>query len=137
MDRPHPMSAPTPTDFELDAALARALRPPSLPADFHARLRAGIARDPEDLRREQRQDVEGEWRALRAELRRARLQMGLGALGALAAAVWAPAATLHAVMPWAEAAFGELGAPFLSVVGAVVGLCLAGAAASGRWRLVE
>jgi hypothetical protein len=131
------MNASTPSELALDAALARALRPPTLPADFHARLRAGIARDPEELRREQCQNVEGEWRELRAELRRSRLQMGLGALGALTAAIWAPASTLHAVMPWAEAAFGELGAPLLAVGGTIVGLCLAGAAASGRWRLVE
>jgi hypothetical protein len=83
----------------LDAALRRELRAPELPAGFHERLRAAIARAPQLDHERLRREIEREQREALAALREGYVRLsrevfialvgGACVLGA-AAAVWLP-----------------------------------------------
>lgn len=113
-------------DEMLDAALARALPPPELPADFRARLSAAIARETElgaanlaarpRLEREQRQRL--------AELEAGYLRLRRRTLGTLIGGAFAAGAAVAVAMPWLTATFGGNAMLVLSVLGAAIGLTI-------------
>jgi hypothetical protein len=126
-------------DEKLDAALARALVPPELPADFRARLTtaltreaalgaAGLAGRPR-LEREQRERL--------AELEAGYMRLRRRTLGSLIGGAFAAGAAVAVAMPWLQSTFGPNAMLVLSALGAVAGLAIGTASWLGRVGLPQ
>jgi hypothetical protein len=124
----------------LDAALAAALIPPALPADFDRRLAAALQGDPAP---------EGEWgRAARAALERERrerlaelesdyVRLRWRTLGTLIGVAFAAGAALTLAMPWLQRAFGTNLPYVLTGGGALVCLALVATSVGGGRGLLR
>jgi hypothetical protein len=110
----------------LDAALARALPPPELPAGFHARLTAAIAResDREALSPQQRARLEREQRQRLAEFEAGFVRLRHRTLSTLIGGAFAAGAAVAIAMPWARATFGPNAMLVLASIGTAVGLAI-------------
>jgi hypothetical protein len=119
----------------LDVALSRALRPPTVSADFRARLKSTIAAasavDVATLRRALQAEQEKRLAALRSDfvhIRRGMLALGLGAAFVAGAAAMAAA-------PWLEKTLGANGRLLIPGAFAVAGLWVGWLAVSKREAL--
>jgi hypothetical protein len=126
-------------DRALDAALARALPPPQLPADFRARLSAAIAREAaaEVPHAQQRARLEREQLARLAEFEAGYLRLRRRTLGTLIGGAFAAGAAVAVAMPWLKATFGPNALLVLAAVGAVVGIAIGVSAWVGRAGLPQ
>jgi hypothetical protein len=133
------MSEPMhPDDFQpLDAALARALPPPALPAGFQVRLQAALTRDASDAdgRAASRAHAQREQRQRLAELDADYLSLRRRTLGTLIGGAFAAGAAVAVAFPWLQASFGTNAIYVLASVGALVGLGIGTASWIGRVRL--
>ncbi len=121
-------------DELLDAALARALPPPELPADFRAQLNAAIAREAAlgaasitarpRLEREQRERL--------AEFEAGYMRLRRRTLGTLIGGAFAAGAAVAVALPWLQSTFGPNAMLVLPALGALVGLAIGTAAWLGR-----
>ena len=126
-----------PLDPALDAALARALIAPTLPAGFAMRLQAAVARQAPsaDERALSRALAQREQRARMAELDADYLRLRRRTLGTLIGAAFAAGAAVAVALPWLQASFGPNAIYVLASVGAVIGLGIGTASWIGRLRL--
>jgi hypothetical protein len=110
----------------LDAALARALPPPELPADFRAGLVAAVAResDHEALGAQTRLRLQREERAQLIEFEAGFVRLRRRTLGTLIGAAFAAGAAVAIAMPWARANFGPNAMLVLASIGTAVGLAI-------------
>ena len=110
----------------LDAALAIALGPPELPADFRARLNAAIAResDREALSPQLRARLEREQRQRLLEFEAGFVRLRRRTLGTLIGGAFAAGAAVAIAMPWARATFGPNAMLVLASIGAAVGVAI-------------
>jgi hypothetical protein len=111
----------------VDAALARALAAPELPADFRARLTAAIAResDREALSPQLRARLEREESQRLVEFEAGLVRLRRRTLGTLIGGAFAAGAAAAIAMPWARAHFGPNAILVLASIGAAVGLAIA------------
>ena len=126
-----------PLDAAVDAALARALSPPALPAGFQMRLQAALAQqasgaDQRALSRAQAQREQ--WQQL-ATLDADYLRLRRRTLGTLIGGAFAAGAAVAVAFPWLEASFGPNAIFVLAALGALVGLGIGTASWIGRLRL--
>jgi hypothetical protein len=126
-----------PLEGALDAALARALSPPALPAGFQIRLQATLARVAigADQRALSRAQAQGEQRQRMAELDADYLRLRRRTLGTLIGGAFAAGAAVAVALPWLQASFGPNAFYVLASVGALVGLAIGTASWIGRLRL--
>jgi len=131
--------ADDPLQAALDAALARALRPPALPMDFSARVRAALARmqTTGDSRMAHRAQAEREQRERMAALDADYLRLRRRTLGTLIGGAFAAGAAVAVAFPWLQAHFGALAIYLLAGVGALVGIGIGSASWIGRLPLVS
>jgi hypothetical protein len=109
----------------LDAALSKALQAPPLPADFHNRLNAAIARMPEsDAIQTLRARLEREHRQQLAELDASYVRMRRRTLTALIAGAFAAGGVAAALLPWLTEMLGPAALFVLAVLGALAGLAI-------------
>lgn len=110
----------------LDAALAIALAPPELPADFRARLSAAIAResDREALSPQMRARLEREQSERLLEFEAGFVRLRRRTLGTLIGAAFAAGAAVAIATPWARATFGSNAMLVLASIGAAVGVAI-------------
>ena len=125
-----------PLDTVLDAALARALIAPVLPAGFPLRLQAALSRQASgaEERAHSRVLAQREQRARMAELDADYLQLRRRTLGTLIGGAFAAGAAVAVAFPWLQASFGANGIYVLAGLGAVVGLGIGTASWIGRLR---
>lgn len=121
----------------LDAALARALPAPVLPAGFHARLQRALRHGVADLVDDEalgelRERLEREQRQRLAQLQGVYVRLRQRTLAALFGGAFAAGAAAALVMPWLLRHFGADGPVILAAAGAVVGLAVGFAAWSAR-----
>jgi hypothetical protein len=126
-----------PLDAAVDAALARALSPPALPAGFQIRLQATLAQqacgaDQRALSRAQAQREQ--WQHL-AALDADYLRLRRRTLGTLIGGAFAAGAAVAVAFPWLQASFGPNAIYVLAALGALVGLGIGTASWIGRVRL--
>jgi hypothetical protein len=108
----------------LDAALARALVAPELPAAFRAQLRAAVARStPADLSR-LRAVAEREHAAQLADLHNGYVRLRQRTLGTLIGAAFAAGLLINFALPWIMANYGSTGVQLLPAIGVAIGLGL-------------
>jgi hypothetical protein len=108
----------------LDAALARALVAPELPATFREQLRAAVARStPADLPR-LRAAAEREHAARLADLHRGYVRLRQRTLGTLIGAAFAAGLLVNFALPWINAHYGSTGVYALPAIGVAIGLAL-------------
>lgn len=108
----------------LDAALARALVAPELPAAFRAQLRAAVVRStPADLAR-LRAAAEREHAARLAELHSGYVRLRQRTLGTLIGAAFAAGLLVNFALPWIKAHYGSNGVYALPAIGVAIGLAL-------------
>ena len=126
-------------DRALDAALARALPPPELPADFRARLTAAIAREAagEVPHVQQRARLEREQLERLQEFEAGYLRLRRRTLGTLIGGAFAAGAAVTVAMPWLKSTFGPNALLVLAAVGAVVGIAIGVSAWVGRAGLPQ
>jgi hypothetical protein len=125
-----------PLHSALDAALARALSPPQLPAGFQLRLQAALARVPAgEERAVNRALAQREQRQRMAELDADYLRLRRRTLGTLIGGAFAAGAAVAVALPWLQASFGPNAIYMLSALGALVGLAIGTASWIGRLRL--
>jgi hypothetical protein len=121
----------------LDAALARALAPPALPASFHARLQAALVREQAGVgdRAASRARAQHEQRERMAELDADYLRLRRRTLGTLIGGAFAAGAAVAVALPWLQASFGPAAIYVLASVGALVGIGIGTASWIGRLRI--
>jgi hypothetical protein len=126
-----------PLDTALDAALARALIAPALPAGFPMRLQAALSRQPQgaDERALSRALAQRDQHERMAELDADYLQLRRRTLGTLIGGAFAAGAAVAVAFPWLQANFGANAIYVLAGLGAVVGLGIGSASWIGRLRL--
>lgn len=110
----------------LDAALARALTAPELPAGFRQQLRAAAARAGEAgaSRAQLRAAAEREHAAQLADLRSGYVRLRQRTLGTLIGAAFAVGLLVNFALPWIKAHYGNGGVFALPAIGAAIGLAL-------------
>ena len=126
-----------PLDAAVDAALARALSPPALPAGFQMRLQAALAQqasgaDQRALSRAQAQREQ--WHQL-ATLDADYLRLRRRTLGTLIGGAFAAGAAVAVALPWLQASVGPNAIYVLAGLGALIGLGIGTASWIGRVRL--
>ena len=123
-----------PPDAALDAALARALAPPALPAGFQLRLQAALARQASgtEQRAARRAQAQREERQHLAELDADYLRLRRRTLGTLIGGAFAAGAAVAVVLPWFKSIFGPNAMLALAALGAVVGLAIGTASRMAR-----
>jgi hypothetical protein len=110
----------------LEAALTRALRPPSLPADFHQRLQQMLARAAADpVTDEIRSRLERERLEQLAALEAGYLRLRRRTLGTLVGGAFAAGAGVALALPWLRASFGPDTPLILASLGGAIGLVIA------------
>jgi hypothetical protein len=115
-----------PRDRALERALARALRAPPLPADFHQRLAQTLARTAADPVTDQmRAQLERERREQLAALEAGYLRVRRRTLGTLVGGAFASGAGVALALPWLRASFGQDTPLILASLGGVIGLAIA------------
>jgi hypothetical protein len=126
-----------PLDDALDAALARALVAPVLPAGFPMRLQAALAREAvgADERALSRALAQREQRQRMAEMDADYLRLRRRTLGTLIGGAFAAGAAVAVAFPWLQANFGPNAIYLLTGLGALVGLGIGGASWIARMRL--
>jgi hypothetical protein len=125
-----------PLDAALDAALARALPPPQLPAGFQLRLQAAVARLPAgEERAVNRALAQREQRQRMAALDADYLRLRRRTLGTLIGGAFAAGAAVAVALPWLQASFGPNAIYVLAGLGALVGIGIGTASWIGRLRL--
>jgi hypothetical protein len=126
-----------PPDGALDAALARALTPPALPAGFQLRLQAALARQAPgtEQRALSRAQAQREQRQHLAELDADYLRLRRRTLGTLIGGAFAAGAAVAVALPWLQASVGPNAIYVLAGLGALVGLGIGTASWIGRVRL--
>jgi hypothetical protein len=131
------MATDDPRARALEAALARALRPPGLPPGFHARLQARLARERagEGERAASRAHAQRQQRECLAELDANYLRLRRRTLGTLIGGAFAAGAAVAVALPWLQASFGPNAIYVLASVGALVGLGIGTASWVGRVRI--
>jgi hypothetical protein len=113
-----------PLERALDAALARALVGPELPAAFRQQLRAAIARNGSAERAQLRAAAEREHAVQLVDMRNGFIRMRQRTLGTLIGAAFGTGLLLNFALPWIKAHFGDAGVFALPAIGAVIGLSL-------------
>ena len=109
----------------LDAALGRAVRPPSVPAQFRAHLQAALLRAREgDGTSDARRRLEREHRERLKELEAGYLRLRRRTLGAVIGGAFAAGIAVPLVLPWFNEHFGRLAPVALASVGGAIGLCI-------------
>ena len=126
MNRPQDPSDDAALERALDAALARALVAPEMPAGFRQQLRAAAARAAvSSASRAQRLAAEErEHAAQLAELRSGYVRLRQRTLGTLVGAAFAAGLLLNFALPWIKAHYGEGGVYALPAIGAAIGIGL-------------
>jgi hypothetical protein len=127
-------AAADPLERALDGVLARLLQPPLLPAEFHARLQAALARasaTPAE-RAAARMRLEHEQRQRLAELEADYLRLRRRTLGTLIGGAFAAGAAVAVALPRLEASFGSNAIFVLAGLGALAGLAIGTASWLGR-----
>ncbi len=120
-----PPAAAGPLERALDAALAKALRSPTLPEDFRIRLKAALARaGAPESRESARARLEREGREGLAELESGYLRLRRRTLGTLVGGAFAAGAGVALLLPWLEAALGLDALRILAALGGVFGLAV-------------
>jgi hypothetical protein len=121
-------------DAALDSALARALAPPELPAQFRNQLTAAIAREAalEIAMWGARPRLEREQRERLAELEAGYMRLRRRTLGTLIGGAFAAGAAVAVALPWLKSAFGPNAMLVLAALGAVAGLAIGTASWMGR-----
>jgi hypothetical protein len=127
-------AAEDPRERALDGALARVLRAPAVPPEFHAHLQAAMARasDTEGGRATQRARLEREQRARMAEFEADYLRLRRRTLGTLIGGAFAAGAAVAVALPWLQASFGPNAIFVLAALGALAGLAIGTASWLGR-----
>jgi hypothetical protein len=119
----------------LDAALAAALRPPTLPPGFEQRLAEALAEAPQADWASGRERLEREHREKLAELEADYVRLRRRTLGTAIGAAFAAGAGAAIGMPWLQATFGSSIVLYVLVgAGTLVGVAVA-AASLGAGRL--
>jgi hypothetical protein len=113
-----------PLERALDAALARALTAPELPAAFRQQLRAAVARSGSADRAQLRAAAEREHAAQLADMRSGFVRLRQRTLGTLIGASFAVGLLLNFALPWIKAHYGDAGVFALPAIGAAIGLAL-------------
>lgn len=124
MNKPNDAMRDEPLERALDAALARALVAPELPAGFRQQLQAATVRSAGADRAQLRAVAEREHAAQLADMRSGFVRLRQRTLGTLIGAAFAVGLLLNFALPWIKAHFGETGVFALPAIGAVVGLAL-------------
>jgi hypothetical protein len=129
---------PSPLDTALDAALARALRPPAPDADFRIQLSAALVRAGRHEDTEAtRVRLERERREGLAELESGYLRLRRRTLGTLIGAAFAAGAGLTLLLPWLKTTLGADAMLAVAVLGGAAGLLIAGTSRLVRAALVR
>jgi hypothetical protein len=111
-------------DRALDAALARTLSPPRVPADFGAKLGAALARAADSSSSDARSRLEREHREKLAQLEQDYIRLRRRTLGTMIGGAFAAGAAAAVALPWVTANLGPL-APFaIASTGTVAGIAL-------------
>lgn len=121
---PHDPKRDEPLERALDAALARALVAPELPAGFRQQLRAAAARSGGADRAQLRAAAEREHAVQLADMRSGFVRLRQRTLGTLVGAAFAAGLLLNFALPWIKTHYGETGVFALPAIGAAVGLAL-------------
>lgn len=108
----------------LDAALARVLVAPELPAAFRQQLRSGAARSASVNHAQLRAAAEREHAAQLTAMRSGYVRLRQRTLGTLIGAAFAAGLLLNFALPWIKAHYGETGVFALPAIGAAIGLAL-------------
>ncbi|MGH8254006.1 MAG: hypothetical protein ACRES2_08185 [Steroidobacteraceae bacterium] len=108
----------------LDAALARVLVAPELPAAFRAQLRAAAARSTGADVEQLRAAAEREHAAQLADLHGGYVRLRQRTLGTLIGAAFAAGLLINFALPWIKANYGSTGVYALPAIGAAIGLAL-------------
>jgi len=110
----------------LDAALARALVAPKLPAGFREQLRAAAARAGETgaTRAQRLAAAEREHAAQLAGLHSGYVRLRQRTLGTLIGAAFAAGLLINLALPWIKAHYGNTGVYALPAIGVAIGLGL-------------
>ena len=117
----------SPLDVALDAALGRALRPPTPHADFRIRLTAALARAGQhEYTESTRMRLERERCEGLAELESGYLRLRRRTLGTLIGGAFAAGAVLTLLFPWLKAMLGADAILVVAVLGGIAGLTIAG-----------
>jgi len=126
MNTPQDPIGDAPLERALDAALARALTAPELPAGFRQQLRAAAARaaDGNASRARLRAAAEREHAAQLADLRSGYVRLRQRTLGTLIGVAFATGLLLNFALPWIKASFGDSGLIALPAIGAAIGVGL-------------
>lgn len=115
--------------FALDSALARALAPPAVPAQFEAHLRAALARESEAKLASSRSRFEREHRERLAVLEAGYIRLRRRTLAALIGSAFAAGLAVPVVLPWFNEHLGRYAPAVLAALGATIGLCIG----AGSW----
>jgi hypothetical protein len=124
MSTPHDPLHEALLEQTLDAALARMLTAPDLPADFREQLRAAVARHPSEDRAQLRAALEREHATQLAELQSGYVRLRQRTLGTLIGSGFAAGLLVTLALPWIKAHFGDNGVFALPAIGAAIGLAL-------------
>ncbi|HEY4972802.1 MAG TPA: hypothetical protein VII41_04285 [Steroidobacteraceae bacterium] len=126
-----------PSARALDAALARALAPPALPAHFNARLQAALVRERTGTgaRAASRAQAQREQRERLAELDADYLRLRRRTLGTLIGGAFAAGAAVTVALPWLQANYGSAAIYLLASAGALIGIGIGTASWIGRLRI--
>ena len=124
MSTPHDPLHEALLEQTLDAALARMLTAPDLPAGFREQLRAAVARHPSEDRAQLRAALEREHAMQLAQLQDGYVRLRQRTLGTLIGAGFAAGLLVTLSLPWLKAHFGENGVFALPVAGVVIGLAM-------------
>lgn len=115
----------------LDQALARALAPPALPADFRRRLEAAIARSAAEDHATMRRALEREYAEGMADLSRGYLRMSRRALAGMVGGAFTAGAVVVFSLPWLRVHVGPQVDWALPLAGALAGIAIG---APSWWR---
>jgi hypothetical protein len=120
------VNPPDALDSALDRALARALPPPGLPADFRGQLSAAIAREAalEALGPGLRSRLEREQRERLAEFEAGYTRLRRRTLATLIGGAFAAGAAAAVALPWLKLMFGPNAVLALAILGTVAGLAI-------------
>jgi len=121
----------------LDSALSAALRPPALPAGFHATLRGAIARETEQDFLARRSALEAERAQHLAELRAGYVRLRRNTLVTALAVAFTAGAAATIVLPWLAAAIGTDVLTLAPLLVAIIGLGVGAAVFLARFGLLR
>lgn len=111
-------------DHALDAALARSLTPPEVPAQFRTKLEAVLARADDESLLELRKRLEREQRQRLAELEQDYVRLRRRTLGTMIGGAFAAGAASALALPWFSATLGPMGPVAIASVGSALGIAI-------------